>query len=142
MFTVLNCFTPCVSHNSIINLITMLIIITTDKHTNLEVLAEGFGAHGTLHVSAGALAAARQRPLWQCVAGGVVPVVAEQLVLAAELQVTHVAAEQLQPNMGEGVSQPSSSVQERGPAQSALAEPRQVGLGVSSDGVGVCWQQH
>lgn len=67
------------------------------KHTDLEVLAEGFGADSTLQLGGKALAC--QRPLWRCVAGGDLPVVAQQLVLAAELQVTHVTGEELNPHM-------------------------------------------
>lgn len=67
---------------------------------------------------------------------------AQQFVLAAELQVTHVAGEELDPHVGEGVGDPGSAIRERGSAQSAEAQVRQVGLGVSRDGGRVCRQRH
>lgn len=67
--------------------------------------------------------------------------VPQQFVLAAELQVTHVAGEELRPDVGEGVCDAGGPVLERGAAHSAEAELRQVGLGVSSDGGRVGWER-
>lgn len=71
--------------------------------TNLEVLAEGFGAHGALQLCAQALAAADQCPLRYGVAGGCLTVMTQQFVWAAELQVAHVAGEELHASVGEAV---------------------------------------
>lgn len=101
--------------------------------TDLEVLAEGLGAGGTLQLSARDLAWACQHPLWWGIAGGSLMEVAQQFVVAAELQVTHVAGEELDPHGGEGVSDPSSVVWEGGPTKSAQTPVCQVGLGVWCD---------
>lgn len=119
--------------------IVLYLKLAAVENTDLEVLAEGFGADSTLQLSAKALIH-HQRPMWRCVAGGCLPVVAQQLVLAAELQATHIAGKELNPYMREGVGDPGGTVRERGPAQSAEAELRQVGLSVSSDG-GQVWRQ-
>lgn len=87
--------------------------------TDLEVLAEGFGAHGTLQLGALALAAAGQRPLWYGVTGSCLAVVTQQFVLAAELQVAHLTGEELHANVGEGVCDAGRAVRERGPTHSA-----------------------
>lgn len=58
--------------------------------------------------------------------------------MAAELQVTHVAGEELDPHVGEGVSEPGSMVWEGGPTKSAETPVCQVVLGVSCDGGQVC----
>lgn len=110
--------------------------------THLEVLAESFVAHCTLQLGARPLAAAGQRPLWYRVTGGCLVVVTQQFVLAAKLQLTHVAGEELQPNVGEGVGDTGGAVWERGSTQSAEPQLRQVSLSVSSDGGRVCWQRH
>lgn len=68
--------------------------------------------------------------------------VAQQFVLAAELQVTHVAGKELHPDVGEGVGDAGGAVRERGPAHSAEPQLRQVGLSVSPDGSRVCWERH
>lgn len=78
--------------------------------TNLEVHAEGFGAHRALQHRALALAAAGQRPLWYGVTGGCLTVMTQQFVLAAEVQVTHVAGEELHPNVGEAVGDAGSAI--------------------------------
>ena len=108
--------------------------------THLEVLAEGLGAHRTLQLQS--LAAVGQRHLRYGVSGGCLAVVAQQFVLAAELQVTHVAGEELHPHVGEGVGDSGGAVWERGPAHSAVPQLRQVGLGVSPDGGGVRREGH
>lgn len=68
--------------------------------------------------------------------------VAQEFVLAAELQVTHVAGEELHPDVGEGVGDGGGAVRVRGPAHSAEPQLRQVALGVSPDGRRVCWERH
>lgn len=67
--------------------------------------------------------------------------VAQQFALAAELQVTHVAGEELRPDVGEGVCDADGPVLERGSAHSAEAELRQVGLRMSADGGRVGWKR-
>lgn len=80
--------------------------------TDLEVLAEGFGAHGTLQLGALTLAAVGQRPLRQRVARSCLTVVTQQFVLATELQVAHLTGEELHAHVGEGVGDPGGSVWE------------------------------
>ncbi|TNN73343.1 hypothetical protein EYF80_016506 [Liparis tanakae] len=103
--------------------------------THREVGPEALGAHGALQLGVQVLAAVGQRHLWYGVAGGRLPVVAQQPVLAAELQVAHVAGEQLQPDVGEAVGGAGAAVRERGAAHPAEPQLRQVGLGVPPDGV-------
>lgn len=115
-------------------------LFAAPQNTDLEVLAERFGAHGTLQLGARALAAAGQRRLWNGVTGGGLAVVAQQFVLAAEMQVTHVAGEELHPDVREAVGDAGGAVRERGSAHSAEPELGQVGLSVFSDGSRVSWE--
>lgn len=78
------------------------------KYLYLEVFGEASGAHNTLQLGAGAQAAA----LRQRVGGGGLAVVTQQLVLTAELQVTHVAGKQLHAHVGQGVGDTGSTVGE------------------------------
>lgn len=97
LFKHLTCF-PCafivlISFHCTVELLYLRLAAV--ENTDLEVLAEGFGADSTLRLSAKALT--HQRPMWRCVAGSYLPVVAQQLVPAAELQVTHIAGKELNP---------------------------------------------
>lgn len=110
--------------------------------TNLEVFAEGFGAHSALQLKAQALAAVGQRAFWYGVTGGRLTVMTLQFALATEVQVTHVTGEELHPNVGETVGDAGSMVRKGGPTHSAEPKLRQVGLGMSSNGSWVCWERH
>lgn len=61
-------------------------------------------------------------------------VVPQQLALAAELQLTHAAGEELDPDVGEGVGHAGRAVRERGAAHPAQPQLRQVALAVLPDG--------
>lgn len=107
------------------------------KYLYLEVFVEASGAHDTLQLGAGAQAAT----LWQRVGSGSLAVVTQQLVLAAELQVTHVAGEQLHAHVGQSVGDAGSTVGECGPTKFAQAKFGQVSESVTSDDLWVCSQR-